>query len=262
LNFGSGPPDTIIRIRVVHNDRAKRFAEERGGTLADLAPWSWQCNQDGCNVYMVAQQTRSITGQFSSDADVADIRGLFADGDDTPCPAEWHATPTFVLTHPSTGRWWAFWRGDGIEVAAVRAYQERIALHYGSDTSVTNLSRIVRLAGFDRWRDGKNYGSYVLRETGGTTLAAFHNAVLPRSPPQPERSATPRDGGEPIGLARLRGLLACIDPYERDVWRNVCFAMRDAVILGDDGNPIEADVAFAVFDEWASGALWAKAVTP
>jgi hypothetical protein len=156
-------------------------------------------NRNGSNVYMVGQPTRPVAGPRAKDADVTRIRVLYADGDTAALPTEWLVKPTFILVHPDTGRWWAYWVVTGVELADAPEYNKRIALHYDSDPKISNLSRLVRVAGFDRWKDGKNYGPYVLQETGGVTEARQHDG-LPRLPAEGNATRTHgekrRDYGE------------------------------------------------------------------
>ncbi len=50
-----------------------------------------------------------VDGHFTRDADIVGVRCLYADGDDSELPSEWHVEPTFILVHPKTARWWAYW---------------------------------------------------------------------------------------------------------------------------------------------------------
>jgi hypothetical protein len=72
-------------------------------------------------------------------------------------PKTWHVTPSFVLVHALTGRWWAVWLVYEEEAKAdkdtFRDWQARLALAYGGDGQLTALSRSNRLAGFRRWKD-------------------------------------------------------------------------------------------------------------
>jgi hypothetical protein len=113
----TGSADTPIRIRAIHPNSAneckrKLTVFEYEGVLADIAERTWELNRDGYNIYMVAQSTEPSLDDnpYTRDTDIIGIRCLYADGDDSELPSEWHVEPTFVLVHPKTGRWWAYWR--------------------------------------------------------------------------------------------------------------------------------------------------------
>ena len=162
-----GSADTVVRLRTVNpslpkGDLNKSFEFE--GAPTEVFERARNLNLTGHNVYVVAQITDPVPiGQFAEDRHVTAVRCLFADADGTALPDRWHLSPTFTLWHPTTKRWWAFWTTCGVELSAYSGMQRRIAAFYGTDPSISNLSRIVRLAGFDRWKDGKNHGPYELR---------------------------------------------------------------------------------------------------
>jgi len=92
----------------------------------------------------------------------SDIR---SEADFGACGAEsasWHLSPTFSLGHPTTLLWWAIWVASGVALSDYLDLQRRIAAHYGADAKISKSIADRRLAGFDRWKDGKNYGHYEL----------------------------------------------------------------------------------------------------
>lgn len=62
-----------------------------------------------------------------------------------------------------------------------------------------------------------------------------------------------------IEETRLRGLLALTEPFHRDDWLKVGFAIRDGEVINDKLVPLEDDEKLALWDEWSSCELHKKA---
>jgi hypothetical protein len=262
----TGARDAQIRLRVIHWDRSKAGrrrhpSDEKCGTFAELEPWAREKEAAGFNIYIFAQPV-ATDWKYAADHDVTGVRCLYADGDEREQPAKWHVQPTFVLVHPVTKRWWAFWRVHGFEKDQLRDFILRIAAQYGSDEKVSNLSRVVRLAGFNRWKDGKNCGPYELRRMSDATTAPWEHEDLPVLPKPPERTKSLQEGEEAIDQPRLRGLLALIHPFDREHWLKVMFVIRDSAVLGENAQELNEADKLALFDDWSSGDLHAKAADP
>jgi hypothetical protein len=259
----AGADDAPIVIRAIHWDRSEtgkalHRAKELRGSIQEIGSEAARLNASGYNIYMVAQLVDCPRGPFTTDADVSEIRCIYADGDESEQPTRWHVEPTFTLTHPVTGRWWAFWTVRHFPKEELRDFIKRIAERYGSDAKISNLARIVRVAGYDRWKDGSNDGPYELRKLSGGVTEPWMHEDLPRVEP---RKGTVRmsSKADVIDVARLHALLALIEPFDRENWLKVMFAIRDGVVI--DGNGTELDEAdkLSVVDDWASGDLHDKA---
>ena len=107
----AGSAETPIRIRAIHWDRGeegrwKHPSHEYEGALAGITERTRKLNRDGYNIYMVAQPTKPLPtdGDFTRDTDIIGVRCLYADGDYSELPSEWHVEPTFILVQPKTGR--------------------------------------------------------------------------------------------------------------------------------------------------------------
>ena len=127
------------------------------GAIADRAITSklddW--NLDGFDLYMTAHLIREGVGSNPKNADIEEGRALFIDSDGEPRPNQWHLPPDFILEREDEPEhnWWAFWSVDGVFPAdQIESYQRRIAEFYGTDTSVSDPRRIIRLPGFIRYK--------------------------------------------------------------------------------------------------------------
>ncbi len=202
----TGSANAPIRIRAISQKSDKlRKPFEFEGPLSEIHERAHKLNLDDYNIYMVAQVTNDLpaNGHFTRKADIAEVRCLYADGDDNKLPTEWHIEPTFTLVHPETKRWWAFWRVEDFPLDDLKDTIKRIAQEYDADPNICNPARIVRLAGYDRWKDGKNFGPYKWKGgTGEASTPEEHDSTLPAYEREPIKKG---DGGDDyISEERLR----------------------------------------------------------
>ncbi len=254
----TGSAETAIPIRAIHSDGSRR-ALEFEGTLPKLHDRVRKLNREGYNIYMIAQETKPLPadGYFTRDTDIIGVRCLYADGDNSELPSEWHVEPTFILVHPKTGRWWAYWIVTNFPLDQLRDMIKRIAIHYDGDISICNPARIVRLAGYDRWKAGKNYGPYELQRRSGVSTEQWRHAGLKPLPPRATYIG-PRDTESVIELNRLRHLLLLIPPGERKDWLKVMLMIRDGTVIDDKFQVLDEADKLALFDSWASGELYSQ----
>ncbi len=258
IELMTGSPDTIIRVRTVNSALPKGAlgaSYEFEGGLAALYERICKLNLGGHNIYVVAQPTRPCPG-FASNADVVGVRGFYADGDGAAFPEAWHVAPTYVLRHPQTGRWWAQWTVTAAELARLPEWIKRIAAHYGSDATICNPARVIRLAGFGRWKDGKSYDPYDLEVMSGIATEEWMHCALPELPARAKVDASRLNEEDVIAAERLRNALAFVHPANRKDWLRVIFAVRDAKVLLPNLERMEPDEVIALLDDWASGELW------
>lgn len=112
------------------------------GALDDLLPQLLAKQAQGCGVYVVAN-----AGEQTSDT-IYRVRVVFADTDGAPlepilaCGLEPH-----IVVESSPGKWHVYWLVDGLPLAAFRDVQRSIATQFGTDRSVNDLARVMRLPG-------------------------------------------------------------------------------------------------------------------
>lgn len=137
--------DTECHFRLVHHDR-RRNGRNLFGTVADLWPRMMAAQEEGYGVFVVVNEG----GQ--EDEAIEAVRAVFIDGDDILMPANWHCEPSFFVKRSPT-RWHAYWVMRAMDVADFKSTQLRLAAYYGTDTTVHNPSRIMRLAGTLHMKD-------------------------------------------------------------------------------------------------------------
>lgn len=254
----------IARIRAIHSTPRKtgkkRPVIEFVGGLESILERAETLNNDGYNIYMMAQSTHagSPERQFVRDTDIVGIRCLYVDGDDVAFPATWHVEPTFVLKHPTTNRWWAFWTVSDFPPDRLRNAIRELAHMYGGDPNVCNLSRIVRLAGFDRWKNGQNFGPYELEVVSGEPSDASDHLSIQEKAHDKQKS-NQNNCRNAIELDRLKKLLLYVPPFERGDWLRMMFMIRDGRVLNQDGKELDDWEKLELFDAWSSGELYEEA---
>lgn len=151
------------------------------------------------------------------------IRAVFADKDgDKHGPPQrwqdvnWHAEPDFLVVDPSDDyHWHAYWLvTPDFPVGRFTSTQKRLAQRYGSDKSVSDLSRVMRLPGFKHLKDGPKVRALADR-TGGAPRALVLKSLDVVTAGLPD--LTNKDGS-PARQAR--------PDFESDLDHNVAHARR------------------------------------
>ena len=101
-------------------------------------------NSKGAGVYIMvnAGDSKGRTAE-----NVVRVRALFIDTDGAPYPADLPLKPHLVV-QSSPGRWHLYWLVDGVVLESFMTLQKALAEHYGTDPSVHDLPRVMRLPGF------------------------------------------------------------------------------------------------------------------
>lgn len=129
------------------------------------------------------------------DASVTRIRAVWADFDGVPLPTAFRLEPHLVI-ETSARRYHVYWLVDDLPTAAFKQVQQAISVTFGSDTSVCNPSRVMRLPGFIHQKpadadghDGKPFRSAIIHESGALPYAAAQ--VMAAFPPRASAIQSP-----------------------------------------------------------------------
>lgn len=122
----------------------------RHGTLDQCAGWLEEQNARGAGVFVTINET---DGQGRKTANVTRVRALFADFDNPPpgtlARLKGDTMPPTLIVESSAGKYHAYWAVDGdMPLEHFKPLQRAIAQHWGSDAAVCDLSRVMRLPGF------------------------------------------------------------------------------------------------------------------
>ncbi len=145
----AGDADAKVHVRLISDVKKDgRPAHENYGSLRKLHPWIAEHNATRYGVFMVINEALALPeGKFVADKDIVGVRAAFIDSDDKPPPKQWHVSPSIVCRR-TLDRWHAYWLVDGLRPEQFKEVQKRLALHYGTDQSITNASRVMRLPGY------------------------------------------------------------------------------------------------------------------
>jgi hypothetical protein len=194
-------------------------------------------NDDGAGVFVTVNETDE---RGRTKANIMRIRAVFQeddDGHDGPFPLE----PSLVV-ESSPGRshrYWLVaneWLADEQGCVDFRSVMERMIASYGSDPNAKDVSRVMRLPGFQH-RKAKPFLVRVVAASGKRydreeILRAFPRVERAKKAHTTERSWVPQGVEE----QRIRDALYSINADHRDPWLQCGMAIKDH--FGDSGRPL------------------------
>ncbi len=145
----AGDADAKVHVRLISDVKKDgRLKHEKFGSLRELHPWIAEHNATRYGVFIVINEAPALReGEFVKDKDIVGVRASFIDCDGKRPPKKWHVSPSIVCRR-TLDRWHAYWLVDGLRPEQFKEVQKRLALHYGTDKSVSNASRVMRLPGY------------------------------------------------------------------------------------------------------------------
>jgi len=159
-------------------------AGHRSGSFENLADMLQSWNDRAHGIFVVVNET---DGKGRATENITRVRAVFADFDGAPLPTEWPLYP-HLIAETSPGRFHAYWFVDGLPLDKFKLVQLAVALWFGSDSKVCDLSRVMRLPGFLH-RKGEPFMSRIVemhdhpRFTANEIMAAFPPAEMKRITP-------------------------------------------------------------------------------
>ena len=268
-------PNAVFEVRCIPPNgggvRDKRFTCAPNG-YKQAVDYAVQQN-DNCNIYVTVNPLKPGTARTATDEDVEIALYHFADADGVDDPDALIAergqgfVPTFTVRTGSTPlpRCQVFWQQSEpvTDMAAWRSTQDGLAQQFGTDATVKNPSRVLRLAGTVSYPPPrKQKRGYVVEATlldraGNRDVCAksFAASFMPVEPPRavPERThgslqqlpQPATDDGSCLPLCVIEAALEAIPPImgpgQRNLWLDIAQACRDA-------HP----GSFNLFDQWQS----------
>ncbi len=164
----SGDPNSFECYHAIKRGVGARHIH---GLLTNVSGQLEAWNLNGFDIYITAHALYDDVTRNPTNEDISDGRALFIDSDGEPKPDQWHLPPDFIIEREDDPQrnWWAFWIIDGpFPADQIEGYQKRIAKQYGTDPSVSDARRIVRLPGFIRYKH--NEGPNKKNATEGDTI--------------------------------------------------------------------------------------------
>jgi len=128
------------------DDSGKRpLAHILQGTLTQHQAYLEALNLKGAGIFATMNEH---PGKGRSNAGITRVRAVFIDTDGAPYPDALPLAPHIVV-QSSPGRWHLYWRVEGVELDDFGVMQAVLAELYGTDPTITDLCRVMRLPGFD-----------------------------------------------------------------------------------------------------------------
>ncbi|WP_192881699.1 VapE domain-containing protein [Nostoc sp. CENA543] len=201
-------------------------------------------NNKGAGIFVTVNVT---DGNNRKAENITAVRALFIDCDNG-LPDEFHLTPTMVIHSSKPDKGHAYWvlNEPSNDVDKFPQKQQQLIKHYGSDKSVHDRSRVMRLPGFLHIKGeptlvtfqhiGKHYESMgevtsALPKQPAKTTSSTHKPITHITPPTPATS--------PEFQALLASLLTAGEGERNNTLNRVAFEAGKLVQSGK----ITADVA-------------------
>jgi len=164
----------------------KKYAHVFHGRLPRHITALERLNRSGAGVFVTVNQT-DLKGRKAEN--IQRVRAVFADTDGADLAPILNAKPeASFIVESSPGNAHPYWLTDDLALAQFEGVQRRIADTFGTDTSVTDLSRVLRLPGFYH-RKGEPFMVRMMQDNGGLPRTA--DKILAAFPPL-EKEGTSR----------------------------------------------------------------------
>lgn len=139
-----GPADPVTWQTFSDKGSDPSLARHFTGTLAACWGQLRQLNKQGAGVFAMVNEG---DGRGRATRNVRRVRALFVDIDRAQKPPAVHLPPSMVV---SSGRGHhVYWAVTDCPLDRFKPLQKRLALKYASDSAVSDLPRVMRVAGFD-----------------------------------------------------------------------------------------------------------------
>lgn len=235
--FRKLPDNKVTRVRPDNLD----------GKLQELLPKLQRANRAGGGAFVVVNEG----GQ--KDDDITRVRAVFADTDGAPVEPIIDALTPHIVVETSPKKYHVYWLVSDFPLDQFKPIQLAIATQFGTDESVTNLSRVMRMPGFYH-NKSEPFLSSIVGLNSGLPRYTLDEVVtgldLQLTPPDEDQQSsegygTGKTDAPPI--AEVEKALTYLNPFViRGRWvRNILALAHD---YGEDGR----DLAH----RWSRGELW------
>ena len=264
--------DPRIRLRFIKHDRLAPAREVDAASIEAAWPHVEQYQLAGYEAYYFINRVAPGDGRgwngHATDDDVTSIQALAIDADDG-IPDDWELhTPPDLIVNSSTvsgiRKGQMLWLVSDCPVDEFCDAQARLAVYYGSDGSITNPSRILRLPGTLHQKDPNN--RQLVTFIGNATPAPRPLATLVEGlpPARPRKKHEPVTERREVSLEFLEEVLPHIDPScgrdddayadskrVRNDWLAILSGIKNTRFTGKD-DAWNEDMAV----RWSAGEFW------
>jgi hypothetical protein len=258
------PDDPKVRLRFIKSDRSGGASEHWADSMAAIWPKVVELQAAGYEAYYVLNIAPHSDGRgwngMVEDADITGIRALAADFDEG-LPETWHIPPSIIVKSSMKDgiqKGQALWLVSDCSVEEFEGAQGQIAAHYGSDASITNPSRILRLPGSLHQKGVPQLVTFLADTVPTPRPLANLIAGLPPAAERKTKSKEPLGERHKVDPGLLMKILPYIDPAcpsndpkvsVRNVWMGLLSGIKNT-----DFGP-EAD-GLDIAKRWSAGEFW------
>lgn len=150
----------VFTFQAFDDDKVRKnkgMARVLHGTLAQHWDELVLLNQRGAGIFIMVNQGDGITHPGDKTCrtakNVVAVRSVFADLDGAPLDPVLKALPPDIVIESSPGRFHTYWLTNDCPLDQFTQRQKQIAIKFGSDESVNDLPRVMRLPGFFHQKD-------------------------------------------------------------------------------------------------------------
>jgi len=214
--------------------RERGFARTLHGAFDKLAPQLERLNARGAGVFVTINET---DGKGRKKANIARVRAVFADFDGNAPSVEAAPIPPHIRiqsSRPGKEHW--YWLVADMPLDRFTPIQAAIAQALGSDSSVKDLSRVMRLPGFYHMKDPKNPVLVEIVELDEERPPYSLDEIEKAFPPVVTRQRAGKGGGKKGKSENGEGL----DP-ETLKWLKVQPAPPPEAVDGEEATDAEED---------------------
>lgn len=181
--LGISSSDTVC-IRLIYEDtrRRKKVTQpacyEVQGTLDSLWSEVVRRNSEGYGVFTPINASGTPNGKTTEDSDIQRVRALFTDYDGTADSTPvYEVEPTFKVS-TSEGKEHSYYVVNDCPVSDFKKHQSALASHYGTDPSIVNPSRVMRLAGTLNMKQKDGTAPFIVKLIMGSGATYTTSQVL------------------------------------------------------------------------------------
>jgi len=148
-------PQGIFTFQTFDDNKVRKnmgMARVLHGTLSQHWEELALLNQRGAGIFIMVNKGDGIIHKGDKTCrtakNVVAVRAVFADLDGAPLPPVLQALPPDIVIESSPDRFHTYWLTNDCPLGEFTKRQKQIALKFGSDESVHDLPRVLRLPGF------------------------------------------------------------------------------------------------------------------
>lgn len=214
------------------------------GTLDKVWPRLVERNLQGYGIFVAVNEVPDGLPRVADN--VSRVRAVFRDWD-TPEQQRKTLPLDCITIESSPGKYHEYLLADGLPLDAFKPVQKVLITEYGSDKSVHDLPRVMRLPG--TVNNKPEAGGHVVRLVSDDHPATPYTAarIVAAFPPARENKKAQQAAREPMTeerWAEVQDAITAIPAHEYDTWLEVGQALHST------GHP----EALSVWDTWSQGA--------